>query len=80
MNIIGSLGVVSEMPVKCTMKIPLFRKGLSQTELAEVMEVSPQQVNNWVSGRVIPKMDTLLKLSEVLECTINDFYELEDLK
>lgn len=78
MNKINSLGVVSNMPVRCTMKIPLFKKGMSQKKLAEIMNVSPQQVNNWVSGRTIPQMDTLLRLSEILECTINDFYKLEE--
>lgn len=78
MNTIDSLGVVEEMGVRCTIKIALFRKGMSQSDLAEKMNVSPQQVNNWVNGRSIPKMKTLLEMSEILECTINDFYEIKE--
>lgn len=77
MNTIDNLGVVRDMPVKSNIKIALYKKGISQTQLAEIMNVSPQQVNNWVSGRTIPKMETLLKLSELLDCSINEFYELE---
>lgn len=72
----NSLKGVNEMPVRSLIKIALFKKGMSQLELADRMEVSPQQINNWVSGRVVPKMDKLLKMSDILECSINDFYEL----
>lgn len=31
------------------------------------MEVKPQQVNKWVSGKEIFRLDTIIKLSEILE-------------
>ncbi|MCR1833126.1 helix-turn-helix domain-containing protein [Oceanobacillus caeni] len=64
------------MPVKCNIKIILVKRGISQKEFAEIMGVSQQQMNNWVSGKPIPKMETLLKMSDILDCSINDFYEL----
>lgn len=66
------------MSVKSRIKIILVQKEVSQKEFAKMMGVSPQQANNWVSGRTIPKMETLLKMSEILDCSINDFYELEE--
>jgi len=65
------------MAVKSNIKIILVKKEITQKDFAEMLGVSPQQANNWISGRTIPRMETLLKMSELLECTINDFYELE---
>lgn len=72
------LGSALDMGVKCNIKIALFKKDINQTKFAEMMGVSPQQMNNWVSGRTIPKMETLLKMAKKLDCSINDFYELEE--
>ena len=38
-----------------------------QKDLAEKMEVSPQQVNKWVKGNENFTLDTLVKLSQVLD-------------
>lgn len=66
------------MAIKSRIKIILVQKGISQKEFAEIFGVSPQQANNWISGRTIPRMETLLKMSEILDCSINDFYELDE--
>jgi len=71
-----SLGVL-DVAIKCKIKIILVQKDITQKEFAERLGVSPQQANNWISGRTIPRMETLIRMSEVLGCTINDFYELK---
>jgi len=38
-----------------------------QNDLAEKMEVKPQQVNKWVSGKENFRLDTIIRLSEILE-------------
>lgn len=38
-----------------------------QKDLAEKMEVKPQQVNKWVSGKENFRLDTIMHLSEILK-------------
>jgi transcriptional regulator with XRE-family HTH domain len=48
-------------------KVQLLRKkkGLSQEELAEKLEVSRQSVSKWEQGQALPEMSKILQLSEV---------------
>lgn len=43
--------------------------GLTQTRLSEDMNVSQGTVNHWLSGRREPSLDTLAKLSRMLNMT-----------
>jgi DNA-binding XRE family transcriptional regulator len=50
--------------------------GMTQKQLAEMMGVSPQQINKWVKGNEKFSLDTLLKLQEVLDVPIlASYYE-----
>ncbi len=42
-------------------------KGLSQEEVAEILEVSRQSVTKWETGASFPEMKTMLKLASLLE-------------
>ncbi len=42
-------------------------KGLSQEEVAEILEVSRQSVTKWETGISFPEMRTMLKLASLLE-------------
>lgn len=55
-------------------KIKLLRqrKGMTQTQLAEKIEVSHQNISRWETGAVIPRIDKLKRIAEVLGCAIND--------
>ena len=44
----------------------------SQVELADMLDVQPQQVNKWVKGKENLKLDTLLKLQRVLSIKLLD--------
>ena len=44
----------------------------SQEELAEKMEVSRQTVSKWESGRTIPELNKLVKLSEIYKITLDE--------
>ena len=44
--------------------------GFTQKELAEKIGVDPRQVQHWEAGSHAPKMDHLLKICEILNCTI----------
>ncbi len=47
------------------------RKGLKQTDLAEKMNVTLKTVMNWEQGIVNPDLETMMKLSELLECDLD---------
>ena len=40
----------------------LRQKGMTQTELAEHLEVSRQQVSKWVSGLTMPRSDKMIDI------------------
>jgi len=55
--------------------------GMTQKQLAEMMQVSPQQINKWVKGNEKFSLDTLLKLQEVLDVPIlASYYEKNNKK
>jgi len=46
-------------------------KGLSQEELAEMLQVSRQSVSKWESGQTFPETDKLVTLSEIFGVTVD---------
>ena len=50
------------------------KKGLSQAALAGKMNVSQQAVARWESGVAMPKSESLPKLADVLDCSIDALY------
>lgn len=54
------------------LKVLRKKKGLSQEHLAEQLNVSRQAVSKWESNGGMPEMDSLIILSEIFECTIDD--------
>jgi transcriptional regulator with XRE-family HTH domain len=49
-----------------------IRHGLTQSELAEKLEVSQGAIGSWEIGFTVPKAQNLLKLSEILEIPIDE--------
>lgn len=47
-------------------------KGLTQSELATKLGVQTTTVSMWETGLRTPNIKTLMRLSEVLNCTLND--------
>lgn len=54
-----------------SMNIRALRKkrGLSQDALAARLNVTRQTISNWETGRSFPDLDTVVRLSEILETT-----------
>lgn len=48
------------------------KAGLSQRELADKLFVSQQMVGAMETGIKTPSMNMLIRLAEVLDCSIND--------
>lgn len=47
-------------------------KGLSQTELAEMMDVSRQAVSRWETGAVVPSTENLVRLSKLYDVPLDE--------
>lgn len=60
------------MSLSENLKVLRKQKGLSQEQLAEQLNVSRQAVSKWESKNGMPEMDSLIILSEIFECTIDD--------
>ena len=56
------------------MRIKYFRvkADLSQTDLAEKMEIKRTTVSMWETGASMPTADKLMKLARVLGCTVDE--------
>lgn len=49
------------------------QKGLSQLEIAEKSGIHKQTINRYVNGKTDPRWSELVKLADVLNCTLDSF-------
>lgn len=56
------------------MMIQVYRKrnGYSQTQLAEQLGVSQKSISHWEKGYCEPSIKLLIRMSELLHCTIDE--------
>ena len=47
------------------------KKGLTQQDLAKILNVKQNTISNWESERSTPNKDSLLKMAEVLEVSVD---------
>ena len=45
----------------------LDSKSISQAELARILNVPKQTINNWIKGRAMPSYDRAIRLMEMME-------------
>ena len=59
-------------------KLEEFRKAssLTQSELAEKVEVSRKSINSVENGLYIPTTLLALKIAKALNCTVDDLFQL----
>ena len=50
-------------------------QGLTQRELAEKLNVSDKVVSKWETGKSLPDVETMPKISKVLGISISELYE-----
>lgn len=53
-----------------------LQKELSQKQVADFLQISPQSVSKWEKGEAQPSIEYLPKLAEILNCDINAFFVL----
>lgn len=54
-------------------------KGLTQTQLAELVNVDQTAISQWERGITQPRMKKCLKLAAVLGCTLNDLLDINEI-
>lgn len=64
--------------MKNQVKIVRIEKGITQGDLAEKISVSRQTIHAIESGKYVPSTLLALKLSHVLDKTVEDLFELEE--
>ncbi len=53
-----------------------INKGFSQEELSEKIDISPRHMCTIENGKSVPSIGTFVKIAEVLDIDINDFFNL----
>lgn len=51
-------------------------KGISQEKLSELVFLSPRQMSIIETGNSYPSLDTFIRIAEVLEFDINEFFNI----
>lgn len=51
------------------------RRRMKQTDLAKLIYCTNETISNWENGKTYPTAFFLKKMSEVFECSIDDFFE-----
>lgn len=53
------------------------RKGLTQEELAELIQMEQNSISVMASGRNFPTLGTLEKIAKVLDVNLSDFFDYD---
>lgn len=62
-------------PVKCFIKEYREKKGLTQKQLAQLIDTNEAHISRLELGRHLPSLPRAFKLAEVLGCRIEDLYK-----
>jgi len=60
------------------LKVRIAQLKLSQIQIAEMMGESKQTISGWSTGRIEPSLKKAVRLSKMLDCTVNDLWEYHD--
>lgn len=58
--------------MKINLKAARVNKGLTQKQAAKLLDVHPDSVRRWESGRTSPKSNILKQLSKIYDIDLND--------
>ena len=64
--------------MKNTIKVERAKNDLTQSDLAERLEVSRQTINSIEKGKYIPSTKLALKMARVFRVRVEDLFILED--
>ncbi len=72
-SIIGHYGI----RMKNTIKVERAKLNITQTELAEAINVSKQTIHSIETGRFVPSSIIALKIARYFSTTVESIFELE---
>jgi len=52
-------------------------KGLSQTELADIMSVKQQRISEYERGVVTPSLERLVEIAQILDVSLDELVEFK---
>lgn len=52
--------------------------GITQQQLSERLEVDRSTIAKWESGESMPRADKLPELAKILNCSIDELFQLEN--
>jgi putative transcriptional regulator len=61
-----------------SLKVERARRNLTQEQLAALAGVTRKTINTIGTGRFVPSTTLALKLAQVLECHVEDLFELDE--
>ena len=67
--------VKEEMRMKTNIRQIRKARGLTQKQLADIIDVSESIISQYENGRKSPSNETLLKLGEALDCSVSDILD-----
>lgn len=62
---------------KCLLRLRLKEAGMTQKQLSERVNLSPQMISHYIFNRKIMSIDNAMSISAVLNCSIEDLYDWE---
>ena len=61
----------------CLTKV-LENKGITKKELAIMLGIADTNVVRWTTNKIVPRIDTVLKICQCLEMTPNELLGIEE--
>lgn len=53
-------------------KFYMEKKSLTESDLARLMQITPQAVSKWLCGNSFPSVENLYLISQILEVSLDD--------
>ena len=72
---IGNNDVIKRIDMKATgleINRRMLAKGITVSELANILYITPTSVYNWLKGERLPKIDNLVTIADIFDCKIDD--------
>lgn len=64
---------------RCHLRELLLKNDMTQVELAEKLNVMPQQIQHYIQDNRVMSLKVAKNISTILNCTMDDLYEwIED--
>ena len=75
---ISKAGCDEVREMKNLIKLERARSNMTQADLAEKVKVSRQTINSIETNRFVPSTSLALRIASVLNCKVDELFQLED--